>query len=241
MILNERIIFMDAIKEFLADFNWITVMIRILLAAIAGGVVGVERGLHGRAAGMRTHMMVCIGSALTTLLGVYNVEVLGVTWADPMRVGAQVISGVGFLGAGTILLKRGSSQISGLTTAAGLWATAVIGLAMGVGFYEGALLTTCAVLVAFTIVAHLESRMSSKRQRLFVYLELDSVGVVTEISDHIKEKYHATELQVTPARSGTTGYVGLEALIKISPKITVDEKIKDLESIDHVVFALYVN
>ena len=233
---------MDAIIAYLTDFNWVTVLFRIVLAGIAGGVVGVERGLHGRAAGMRTHMMVCLGAALTTLLGVYNVEILGVTWADPMRVGAQVISGVGFLGAGTILLKRGSSsQISGLTTAAGLWTTAVIGLAIGIGFYEGAILTTVAVLIAFTIISRLESRMSSKRQRLFVYLELDSVDSIMEVMEHIKVHYEASEIQVTPARSATEGYVGLEALIKISPKTPVDEKIKDLQAVNHVKFVLYVN
>ena len=232
---------MEALITYLEGFNWVTVLFRILLAAIAGGVVGVERGLHGRAAGMRTHMMVCLGAALTTLLGVYNVEVLGIVWADPMRVGAQVISGVGFLGAGTILLKKGSSQIRGLTTAAGLWTTAVIGLAIGIGFYEGAILTTLAVLLAFTIVSRLESRMSSKRQRLFVYMELDSVEVVSSTIAHIKEKYQAIEIQITPARSGTPGNVGIEALIKISPKIPADEKIKEIQAIEHVKFALYVN
>ena len=232
---------MEALITYLEGFNWVTVLFRILLAAIAGGIVGVERGLHGRAAGMRTHMMVCLGAALTTLLGVYNVEVLGITWADPMRVGAQVISGVGFLGAGTILLKKGSSQIRGLTTAAGLWTTAVIGLAIGIGFYEGALLTTLAVLLAFTIVSRLESRMSSKRQKLFIYLELDSVEAVSQTIAHIKEYYQAIEIQVTPARSGAPGNVGVEALIKISPKTPVDEKIKDIQAIEHVKFALYMN
>ena len=232
---------MEALITYLEGFNWVTVLFRILLAAIAGGIVGVERGLHGRAAGMRTHMMVCLGAALTTLLGVYNVEVLGITWADPMRVGAQVISGVGFLGAGTILLKKGSSQIRGLTTAAGLWTTAVIGLAIGIGFYEGALLTTLAVLLAFTIVSRLESRMSSKRQKLFIYLELDSVEAVSQTIAHIKEYYQAIEIQVTPARSGAPGNVGIEALIKISPKTPVDEKIKDIQAIEHVKFALYMN
>ena len=233
---------MEAFFTYLTEFNWITVLIRVALAGVAGGLVGIERGLHGRAAGMRTHMMVCLGAALTTLLGVYNVEVLGVTWADPMRVGAQVISGVGFLGAGMILLKRGStSQISGLTTAAGLWTTAVIGLAIGIGFYEGAFLTTGAVLIAFTIISRLESRMSSKRQRLFVYLELDGVDFINPVIDQIKAKYEASEIQVTPARSGTAGHVGVEALIKISPKVTVDEKIKNLQEIDHVKFVLYVN
>ncbi len=229
---------MEEFFAFLMDFNWITVLIRIVLAAIAGGVIGLERGLHGRAAGMRTHMLVCLGAVLTTLLGVYNVEVLNVTWADPLRVGAQVISGVGFLGAGTIMLKKGNSQIHGLTTAAGLWATAVIGLAIGIGFYLGALATTLVVVFAFTIVGQLESKMNVKRQRLFVYIEMDSVNAISSVSDRIKECYGAIEVQITPPRSATVGYVGLEALIKIPRRHTVDERIKDLEAIEHVVYAL---
>ena len=232
---------MEEILSFLMDFNWITVLIRIALAAIAGGVIGLERGLHGRAAGMRTHMLVCIGAVLTTLLGVYNIEVLGVTWADPLRVGAQVISGVGFLGAGIIMLKKGSSQIQGLTTAAGLWATAVIGLAIGIGFYLGAIVTTAIVVFSFTVVGQLESKVNVKRLRLFVYIEMDCVEAISSVRERIQSSYGAVEIQITPPRSATHGNVGLEALIKIPRKHTVDERIRDLEAIDHVVFALAGN
>jgi putative Mg2+ transporter-C (MgtC) family protein len=232
---------MKEILSFLMDFNWITVLIRIALAAIAGGVIGLERGLHGRAAGMRTHMLVCIGAVLTTLLGVYNIEVLGVTWADPLRVGAQVISGVGFLGAGIIMLKKGSSQIQGLTTAAGLWATAVIGLAIGIGFYLGAIVTTAIVVFSFTVVGQLESKVNVKRLRLFVYIEMDGVEAISSVRERIQSSYGAVEIQITPPRSATPGNVGLEALIKIPRKHTVDERIKDLEAINHVVFALAGN
>lgn len=232
---------MEELLQYLSEFNSVTVLFRIALAALAGGIVGVERGLHGRAAGMRTHMMVSMGAALTTMLGVYNVEALGVTWADPMRIGAQVISGVGFLGAGTILLKRGSnSQISGLTTAAGLWTTAIIGLAIGVGFYEGAVMTMLAVLIAYTVISRLESRMSRKRRKMFVYLEIDDVDSIPTIIGQIKERHHASEIQVTPSRSGTPGHVGLEALIINPSKKTVNEKIEDLQAIEHVKFVLYV-
>lgn len=229
------------IYHVLMDFNWISVIVRILLAAVLGGVVGLERGLHGRAAGMRTHMLVCLGAALTTLLGQYNVEVLGVDWADPLRVGAQVISGVGFLGAGTIMLKRGSSQIRGLTTAAGIWTTAIIGLSIGIGFYAGALLTTVIAVFAFTFVASIESKMNRKRQRLFVYLELDGVDGVPSVIERIKASYDAIEIQVTPARSGTANNVGIEALIKIPRKHTIDERINDLQNIDRVVFAIHAS
>ena len=110
---------MNEIIDFLTEFNAVTVVIRVVLAAVAGALVGLEREFHGRAAGMCTHMMVALGAALAAMIGLFTVKELGVS-SDPMRVGAQVISGVGFLGAGTILLRGGGSRITGLTTAAGL-------------------------------------------------------------------------------------------------------------------------
>ena len=224
--------------EWLADVNYATVLLRLLIAAVCGALVGFEREVHGRAAGLRTHMMVSLGAALTTLIGVFNVDVLGITWADPMRVGAQVISGIGFLGAGTILLKKENSQITGLTTAAGLWVTAVIGLASGAGFYEGAFVTAVFATIIFTLVSKLEHAMNSRRQRLFVYLELDGVHAVNEIVDALTEMVGAVEIQVTPARSGTVGNVGMEALIRLPKKVSISKKLHKLESLDHVLFAL---
>lgn len=229
---------MEAVMTYLSEFNCVTVIVRVILAAVIGGVIGAERGLHRRAAGMRTHMLVCLGSALTTLIGVYNLQVLGVTWADPMRIGAQVVSGVGFLGAGTIMLKKGSSQIRGLTTAAGVWATAIIGLAVGAGFYLGAIIATVSVVMAFTVVSTLEEKMSAKRQRLFIYLEISDVGFMTVVLEQIQSRYGATEIQVTPPRTGVSDHVGVEALIKMPRKHTVEQRIQDLQKIDGVVFAI---
>lgn len=222
----------------LNELNWITVLLRLAIAAVCGAMVGFEREVHGRAAGLRTHMMVAVGAALTTLLGVFNVEALEITWADPMRVGAQVISGIGFLGAGTILLKKGNSQITGLTTAAGLWLTAVVGLAVGAGFYEGGIFTAVAAMLIFTIISKLESVMNSKRQRLFVYLEIESVKHVAELADVLADSFGAVEIQVTPSRSGTNGNVGMEALIRIPKKTSISKKIHKLQALDHVIFAL---
>ena len=154
----------EVIEE-LRELNVVTMIIRIFLAALAGGIVGLERGFHGRAAGLRTHMLVCLGAALTALIGCYlSIELGG---SDPQRTGAQVMSGVGFLGAGTILLKKGNSQITGLTTAAGLWATAAIGLSIGYGLYEAAFVTVFVVVTAFTLMSRVEFRMNRKRQRAF--------------------------------------------------------------------------
>ncbi len=224
--------------KWMQELNWVTVLLRLMLAAACGAMVGFEREVHGRAAGLRTHMMVAVGAALTTLLGVFNVEALEITWADPMRVGAQVISGIGFLGAGTILLKKGNSQITGLTTAAGLWLTAVVGLAVGAGFYEGGLFTAISAMLIFTTISKLESVMNSKRQRLFVYLELDNVSHVSAMADILSESFGAVEIQVTPPRSGTVNNVGMEALIRIPKKTSITKKIHKLQALDHVIFAL---
>ena len=177
---------METIREiwtFLKDFNTVSMILRVFLAAIAGGMVGFERGFHGRAAGLRTHMLVCIGAAVTAIIGWYLSTEIG---GDPQRTGAQVMSGVGFLGAGTILLKKGNSRITGLTTAAGLWATAAIGLAVGYGLYEVAFATVFIMMFTFTLMSRMEFRMQGKRQRMFVYLELDCVDSVKELAELLK-------------------------------------------------------
>ncbi len=228
---------MEAVMTYLRDFNLWTVLIRVVLSALAGALVGFERAAHGRAAGLRTHMAVSVGAALTVMIGLYAVNTLGMS-SDPLRIGAQVVSGVGFLGAGTILLRRGGSQIQGLTTAAGLWAVATIGLAMGLGFYEGGILATLMVVLTLSLVSRLEFFMNRKRQRAFVYLELGDVSLVRGMLEILKQDFGAVEMQVTPPRSGTSPHVGVEALVRISPKATVDGELSRLEKLDGVVFAL---
>ena len=228
---------MESIITYLEEFNAVTVILRIFLAALAGGMVGLEREFRSRPAGIRTHMMVSLGACLTTMIGVYVSQHLGIG-SDPLRIGAQVISGIGFLGAGTILLRRGGTTITGLTSAAGLWTAASIGLAIGVGFYEGAFVTVFVVMLVFTLIGHLEHRMMRKRLRMSVYLELDGVEAVPPMLVILKEQYGAVEFQVTPPRSGTSPHVGVEALVRIPPKVTLEEKIEHLSALEHVVFAL---
>lgn len=124
----------------LLEPNLLTLMIRALLALLCAGLIGYDRDAHGSAAGLRTHILVCVGAMLAMCTGEFTSMYYG---GDPSRIGAQVVSGIGFLGAGTIIVHRG--HISGLTTAAGLWASACIGLAIGTGFYEAAIVGTLAV------------------------------------------------------------------------------------------------
>ncbi|MBP3666892.1 MAG: MgtC/SapB family protein [Clostridia bacterium] len=228
---------MEEFFAYLTEFNAVTVVIRVLLAALAGALVGLEREFHGRAAGLRTHMMVALGAALTAMIGLYTVHGLGMS-SDPMRVGAQVISGVGFLGAGTILLRGGGSRITGLTTAAGLWTAASIGLAVGVGFYIGAFMTTFAVMLTFTLVTSVEHLMNRKRQRMAIYLELKHVDAVAPMLDMLRTEYGLMEAQVTPPRSGTPPHVGMEILVRVPQKLSTAENLKRFTELENVVFAL---
>ncbi|MGE5529766.1 MAG: MgtC/SapB family protein [Patescibacteria group bacterium] len=132
---------------------------RLLLSALFGGFIGLERESHGRPAGLRTHLLVAMGSCLVMLLSVYG---FAPSWTrDPARLAAQVISGIGFLGAGTIL--REGITVKGLTTAASLWVVAGIGLAIGSGFYLGAVVTTALAVMSLFFLEKLEKRYISPR------------------------------------------------------------------------------
>lgn len=228
---------MNEIIDFLTEFNAVTVVIRVVLAALAGALVGLEREFHGRAAGMRTHMMVALGAALAAMIGLFTVKELGVS-SDPMRVGAQVISGVGFLGAGTILLRGGGSRITGLTTAAGLWTAASIGLAVGIGFYVGAFMTVIAAMLTFTLITSLEMFLNRKRQRMAIYLELENVDAVAPMLEMLRTEYGLMEAQVTPPRSGTAPHVGMEILVRVPQKLSTAANLRRFTDLEHVVFAL---
>jgi len=220
----------------LRDFHLVSVLIRLALSILVGGMIGMERGKHGRAAGLRTHILVCLGSALTPMIGLYMNQHLGMD-ADPLRIAAQVISGIGFLGAGTILVK-GRFQITGLTTASGLWATAAIGLCLGAGFYEGGLIAALLTVIAITVFSKLELRLNRNHTRFGIYLEVKSVEHVRRLLDHLHESYTVSDLQVTPPRSATPGHVGIEASIYASSTLSVADVARDLENLEEVSFAL---
>ncbi len=199
---------MDAIWQTLAELNIWSVLVRILLAALFGGCIGGERGRHGRAAGLRTHILVCLGATMTTMIGMYSACVLGYN-GDPLRVGAQVVSGIGFLGAGTIMV-RSRAQVTGLTTAAGLWTTACIGLALGVGFYIAAFVGFAVVMITITMLMRIERVARSKEGGAY-YVELMDVHQMKEVYEDILPQI--TELDVVPARSGIANHVGLEFVV----------------------------
>lgn len=153
----------------LREVTYLAVALRILAAIVIGGLIGLERGMKNRPAGMRTYMTVCLGACLVMLTNQYIYQVYGS--GDPVRMGAQVVSGIGFLGAGTIVVTR-RSQIKGLTTAAGLWASAGVGLALGIGFYEAAIMGGFGVFFVMSLMQSLDTRVHSKTKNLEIYFEL---------------------------------------------------------------------
>jgi len=141
--------------------------IRLLLSCVLGGLIGYEREAHRKSAGLRTHILVSIGSCLIMILSIkIYASVQGLTNADPTRMAAQVVSGIGFLGAGSIL--KDGPTIKGLTTAASLWVVSGVGLAVGSGYYMGALMTTGLVFLTLTILSRLENKEYQSMASLFI-------------------------------------------------------------------------
>ena len=222
--------------DLLQEVIGVSVTVRVLLAAVLGGLVGSERGRRGRAAGMRTHVLVCLGAAMTSMVGLYSAEVLGFT-NDPLRVSAQVISGIGFLGAGTIM-TRNHAQITGLTTAAGLWATASLGLCIGTGFYGGVLAAFLVILVTMVALPSLERKRRTRREYVCYYLELDNVKRTDDFYEQITPVPEA-EVQIVPARSGLPGNVGLELTIPADWEES-QQMLEDLRKQDYILLLIPV-
>ena len=151
------------------EVTYLAVALRIVAAIVVGGLLGLERGMKNRPAGLRTYMLVCVGACLVMLTNQYIFQVFGT--GDPVRMGAQVVSGIGFLGAGTIVVTR-RNQIKGLTTAAGLWTSAGVGLALGIGFYEAAFIGGFAIFFVITLLQRMDNNMHRKSRQMEIYLEL---------------------------------------------------------------------
>ena len=155
--------------DFIHDMDFLAVMCRLLLAMLCGGVIGIEREYKRRPAGFRTHILICLGAPMTTLTSQYLFLTMHM-FTDVGRLGAQVISGIGFVGAGTIIVTR-DKRVKGLTTAAGLWAAAIIGLVCGAGYVECAIFATAVVLLVEVVLVRLETRLTSKSTDLTLYIE----------------------------------------------------------------------
>ena len=216
----------------LREVTLLSIALRLVCAVIIGGLIGLERGMKNRPAGLRTYMLVCVGSCLIMLTNQYLFQVSGS--GDPMRLGAQVVSGIGFLGAGTIIVTK-HNQIKGLTTAAGLWAAAGVGLAMGVGFYEAALIAGLLIFFVLTGLQKLDNRMRSKTKTLEVYIEMsDSMNIGTLIRSIREMNVEIKDVQLehdTMPEDGTRSLFATLKCKKRTDHIPLMEAIRKIEGI----------
>ena len=220
---------MNEIIAVFTEFNELSVTIRLLLALLMGGLIGMERGRHGRAAGMRTHVLVCIGACMTALVGLFMSD-----GSDATRIAAQVISGIGFLGAGTIMI-RNQSVITGLTTAAGVWCTATIGIALGYGFYLAAIIATVITIITATLLTRLEG---GKKYIVRCYVELKNAADTTSTMAAIDKIYPSAKVtEVASAKSGLDGAVGLFITFNLD-EYGHKEYLNKLDSLDNVLFVI---
>ncbi|MGE5327936.1 MAG: MgtC/SapB family protein [Deltaproteobacteria bacterium] len=173
---------------FVSNYSFFEDFFKLLIACLLGGLVGYQRESSHRPAGLRTHILVCVGSALVMITSEYIFDVYrGVTNLDPARLGAQVISGIGFLGAGTIL--RDGSTIKGLTTAAGLWAVSCIGIAIGAGFYSGGIAAAFLVYLTLTISKDWEVITDTKnRSKKIKICVPNSPGIIGRVESILIDK-----------------------------------------------------
>lgn len=218
------------------------VVVRLVVATVCGGIIGFERGRKNRPAGFRTYILVCVGSALTMILSAYLVAMHS-RWSevaqnlmqgDFSRFGAQVINGIGFLGAGTIIIT-GKNQVKGMTTAAGLWASACLGLAIGSGFYWGALIGCSLIMLTVTVFSKIESFITSRSRNITIYIEFDTADNITEIVETIKAKgVRIFDVELIKANQGGTKYPSAILVMRLPKKLTHTATITEIAKVDSV-------
>ena len=216
---------------------YLEILLRLVVSAILGGIIGYERENTRRPAGFRTHILVCVGSALVMVTSEYIFEMYrDASNLDPSRLGAQVISGIGFLGAGTII--RNGFNVKGLTTAASLWAVACVGIAAGIGFYEGAVFASLLIFITLKVLKAVEHRVSSKYRTIHIIAEdrkgllgelgniFDANGISVKKIDHIEEENEEENEQYN---------LSIRFAIKIPASCKFEKIMESIYNLDSVV------
>lgn len=219
----------------LAELTTASVAFRIFLSMLLGGILGYERGKKHRPAGLRTYLVVCIASCMAMMTGIYLTKLTG--GGDAGRIAAQVISGIGFLGAGTILITR-HNQVRGLTTAAGLWSVACLGLALGAGFYTGAIIGFTAIWLSLSILTIMEKQLYKNSRIISLYIEFESINNVSSFISDVRERSGiVNELETTKVKNVDGTYnVSAIMTIKFHEKKSHAQIIEEYGKMDGIVF-----
>jgi putative Mg2+ transporter-C (MgtC) family protein len=205
------------------------IIFKLALAGILGGLIGLERESLSRPAGLRTYTLVCVGSALAMIVSIdIYLQYYQTVNADPGRIAAQVISGIGFLGAGTIM--REGASVQGLTTAAGLWVVACIGLAVGSGLYVPAIATTILILFVLIYFIKFEARFTGRREYKGIVMVVEDkpgqVGIIGSILGDLCVLIK--NIQLTQVEDN---YLEIEVLLQIPAGLSVEQVIEELSNV----------
>lgn len=220
--------FLDAVQE----FTILSILIRLFLSMVMGAMIGLERGSHGQPAGIRTFALVCLGSAMVTITDEYLVLYYGT--GDPARLAAQVISGIGFLGVGTIIVT-GRNYVRGLTTAASLWTTACLGIMIGSGYIAGALLAFLFIYFVMTVLTHISHKVDGSTRKVTLYMEVDKETGVQAIFRFAKENgYRITSIEKQKRQPLQGKDAVVTANIDLYKKIRHIEVIRKMEQIEEI-------
>ena len=218
----------------LRNISFLVVAIRLVSATICGGVIGIERSYKQRPAGFRTHILICLGAAMAMMTGIFILTELH-QFTDIARLGAQVIAGMGFIGAGSIIVTK-RKNVKGLTTAAGLWTAAIIGLACGAGFYELALFSTIVVLLAEVLFSKIEYRLMHDNTSLQLSIEYEHTSALNSILKYLNEQdLRILDLKIYKySDEETSTHHHANVVLQLFRKILTSELIGDLLKIDGV-------
>lgn len=224
----------NAVLNSLREITLLSVSIRMTLAVLCGGIIGIEREFRRRPAGFRTHILICLGAAMTTLTSQYLLLIMHY-YTDVARLGAQVIAGIGFIGAGTIIVTR-RQKVKGLTTAAGLWTSAIIGLCFGCGFYEGGLIATVLLLVTELFFTRIEYYLMRKMPEVNLYMEYSNKLCLENVLSLYRE-YNIKVLSVEITRqAGNENHNTCAVLsLRLNKKTTLEWLIMQMYAADGMV------
>ena len=225
---------MLTILDGLRELNMASVCLRVFLALVVGGVLGIERGRQNRPAGLRTYAIVCLGATLVMMTNQYIHQTFGN--ADVSRMGAQVVSGVGFLGAGTIMVTN-HRQIKGITTAAGMWMAACCGLAIGIGFYEGAVIGGIIVFVVLEFLEKTDRIIRNYSNIVEVYLEMDGKKTLGDFLTYARElQFNVFNIQVNKNKYSKNRELSVVLTLESQTRRTQEEMLAAIGEIEGVSF-----
>lgn len=237
--------FKDPIVKILGNWSselsvW-TIIFRIILACLFGGIVGGERAKKHHAAGLRTHILVCVGACVAILVNMFFLT----DKTDPGRLGAGVLTGIGFLGAGTMVVTS-RNQVKGLTTAAGLWVSGVLGLAIGIGFYTLAVACVVVIIIVLIFLPKIEARIQKNSKAYDIHIELLSRPDLRKLLDFLRENNIVIKsIAYDPAYANTGLSVYSISLISAPKKgekgIKYEELIQTLNKFDYVNYVEFMD